>query len=170
MSSPSRIVLVLALVCWICGSARGQASTTSPEPPILTISGEVSRPSKLTASDFAKLPRQTITAKDHNGQPATFEGVALSEILQLAGVEFGEKLRGKNLALFAVVDAADGYRVVFALPELDPAFANQPVLLADRREGKALASNEGPLRIVVPGVKRQGRWVRQVVAITIKRA
>jgi len=169
MSSPSRIVLVLALGCWICGSAGGQASTTSPEPPILTISGEVSRPSKLTASDFAKLPRQTITAKDHNGQPATFEGVALSEILQRAGVEFGEQLRGKNLALFAVVDAADGYRV-FALPELDPAFANQPVLLADRREGKPLASNEGPLRIVVPGVKRQGRWVRQVVAITIKRA
>ena len=120
MSSPSRIVLVLALGCWICGSAGGQASTTSPEPPILTISGEVSRPSKLTASDFAKLPRQTITAKDHNGQPATFEGVALSEILQRAGVEFGEQLRGKNLALFAVVDAADGYRVVFALPELDP--------------------------------------------------
>jgi hypothetical protein len=68
------------------------------------------------------------------------------------------------------VKETDAYRVVFALPELDPAFTDQMILLADRRDDKPLPSNEGPWRIVVPNEKRQGRWVRQVVAITIKRA
>ena len=91
------------------------------------------------------------------------------EILRLAGVEFGEKLRGKCLALFLVVDAVDGYRAVFALPELDPAFTDQMIILADRREGKPLSEAEGPWRLVVPSEKRQSRWVRQVVALTIRR-
>jgi hypothetical protein len=44
------------------------------------------------------------------------------------------------------------------------------VLLAERRDDKALATAEGPLRIVVPAEKRQARWVRQVVSLTIRRA
>lgn len=44
---------------------------------------------------------------------------------------------------FLVVDAADGYRAVFALPELDRAFTDRIILLADRREGKPLAEKEG---------------------------
>ena len=119
---------------------------------------------------MAKLPRQTVSAKDHYGKTAIFEGVALVEVLRLAGVEFGEKLRGKSLALFLVVDAADGYRAVFALPELDPAFTDQIIILADRRDGKALSEAEGPWRIVVPNEKRQARWVRQIVTLTVRRA
>ena len=80
---------------------------------VLNGGGEVARPLKLSAGDLAKLPRQTVSAKDHDGKTATFEGVALVEVLRLVGVEFGEKLRGKSLALFLVVDAADGYRAVF---------------------------------------------------------
>lgn len=130
----------------------------------------MSHPLKLSAADLTKLPRLTVNAKDHDGKPVTFEGVALVEVLRLAGVEFGEKLRGKQLALFLVVDAADGYRAVFALPELDPAFTDRNVILADRRDGKPLSEAEGPWRIVVPDEKRQGRWVRQVVALTVRRA
>lgn len=137
---------------------------------VLNVGGEVAHPLKLSAADLAKLPRQTVSAKDHDGKTATFEGVALIEILRLAGVEFGEKLRGKNLALFLVVDAADGYRAVFALPELDPAFTEQTIILAERRDGKALSEAEGQWRIVVPNEKRPARWVRQVVTLTLRRA
>lgn len=151
-------------------SAFGQLNTPVSAPPVLNVGGEVTRPLKLSAADLAKLPRQTVTAKDHNGKPATFEGIALIEILRLAGVEFGEKLRGTSLALFLVVDATDGYRAVFALPELDPAFTDQSIILADRRDGKALTDAEGPWRIVVPNEKRQGRWVRQVAALNLRRA
>jgi len=43
------------------------------------------------------------------------------------------------------------------------------VLLADKRDGKPLSADEGPIRIVVPGEKRQGRWVRQVQELRIGR-
>jgi hypothetical protein len=92
------------------------------------------------------------------------------DVLQLAGVKFGDGLRGKSLALYLVVEASDGYRAVFALPELDPAYTDRVVLLADRRDGAKLSSSEGPLRIVIPGEKREARWVRQVTSLIIKRS
>lgn len=57
------------------------------------------------------------------------------------------------------MDAADGYRAVFALPRLDHAFTKRVILLADRRGGNALSVMEGPLRVVVIDEKRQGRRV-----------
>ena len=167
----NRTLLIIFLLISLGSSvAFGQAKQTSVSAQVLNVGGEVARPLKLSAADLAKLPRQTVSAKDHNGKTVTFEGIALVEVLRLAGVEFGEKLRGKSLALFLVVDAADGYRAVFALPELDPTFTDEVIILADRRDGKALSEAEGQWRIVVPDEKRQARWVRQVVALTIRRA
>jgi len=96
--------------------------------------------------------------------------LSTTEILKLARGPTGEKLRGKGLLLYLLVETADGYRVVFALPELDLVFTDQTIILADRRDGKPLSEQEGPLRVVVPGEKRQGRWVRQVVTLTIRRS
>lgn len=159
----------LACVLILLGSTVASAQTKQ-SPPILTVGGEVVHPLKLTEADIARLPRQKVTAKDHDGKVAIFEGVALIEFLRMAGVEFGEKLRGKNLALFLVVDAADGYRAVFALPELDLAFIDQTIVLADIKDGKALPASNGPWQIIVPNEKRHARWVRQVVSLTVRRA
>jgi DMSO/TMAO reductase YedYZ molybdopterin-dependent catalytic subunit len=166
----NRILLIVSVVAAISSSsASGQIQETPVRAAqVLNVGGKVPRPLKLSPADLAKLTRQTVSAKDHDGKMATFEGVPLVEILRLAGVEFGEKLRGKSLACFLVVEAADGYRAVFALPELDPAFTEQIILLADRRDGKALSEAEGQWRIVVPNEKRQARWVRQVVALTVR--
>lgn len=168
------LAITFLLVALCAPAAFGQTSQTkqpaATASQTIDVGGEVSRPLKLSAADLSKLPRQTVNAKDHDGKAVIFEGVALVEVLRMAGVEFGEKLRGKQLALFLVADAADGYRAVFALPELDPAFTDQTIILADRRDGKPLSEAEGAWRIVVPGEKRQGRWVRQVVALTIRRA
>jgi len=54
-------------------------------------------------------------------------------------------------------------------PEIDPAFTDLTFLLADRRDGQPLDQFEGKLRIVVPHEKRHARWVRQVVALSIRR-
>jgi hypothetical protein len=130
----------------------------------------VPKPLQLTAADIAGLPRQTVRAKDHGGKESVFEGVPLSAVLVAAGVKLGNELRGPALANYVLVEATDGYRVVFALPELDPASTDQIILLADRRDGKPLNSKEGPFRIVAPNEKRHSRWVRQVVAIGVRRA
>ena len=164
--------IIFLLISLGVSVAVGQTkpATVATAPQVLNVGGEVAHPLKLSATDLAKLPRQTVTAKDHDGKTATFEGVALVEILRLAGVEFGEKLRGKSLSLFLVVDAADGYRAVYALPELDPAFNDQTIILADRRDGKPLPEGQGQWRIIAPNEKRPARWVRQVVALNIRRA
>ena len=53
-----------------------------------------------------------------------------------------------------LIEAADGYKVLFALAELDPDFAPREIILADTRDGKPLDAKEGPFRVVVPGDKK----------------
>src|ERR1700730_11826806 len=159
---------VLFLIVWGSTVAFGQTGTATPTAVLLTVAGEVATPLKLPAPDLAKLPRHSLRAKAHDGKEAAFEGIELGDVLKLAGVQFGEQLRGKDRALLLVVGAADGYHAVFALPELDHAFTDRIIILADRRDGKSLAEKEGPLRIVVPDEKREARWVRQVVSFTIR--
>jgi hypothetical protein len=88
-------------------------------------------------------------------------------VLEKAGVEFGEAIRGKRLASCLLVEAADGYRVVIALPELDPQFSSKQVLLVFLKDGKRLDAKEGPYRTVIPEEKRMARWVRQVSGLKI---
>jgi len=158
-------------LCFLLAAVAGAQTTQTAAPAIsLSVSGEVNKPLKLNAADIARLPHRSVRAKGHDGNEAQFEGVPVIEVLKLAGVKFGEELRGKNLALYLVVEASDGYRAVYALPELDPAYTDKLILLADKREGKSLDEKEGPLRIVIPDEKQQTRWVRQVAGLVIKRA
>jgi DMSO/TMAO reductase YedYZ molybdopterin-dependent catalytic subunit len=136
----------------------------------LRVDGLVDTPLGLSAQAVERMPRQTIEATDHDGRRVHFTGVALAEILKAAGAPLGDRLRGPQLSRFLLVQAADGYRAVFALPELDPAFTDSIVLLADRREGQPLPPGEGPLRLVVPHEKRQARWVRQVKVLSVLQA
>jgi DMSO/TMAO reductase YedYZ molybdopterin-dependent catalytic subunit len=165
-----RVFFVIGIFVALVPAIKGQ-TTQAPTPEIsLSVSGEVERPLKLTAADLGKLPRRSVRAKDHGGNESEYEGSPLVEVLKLAGVKFGEGLRGKNLALYLVVEASDGYRAVYALPELDPAYTDKVVMLVDKRDGKALDAKEGPLRLVVPDEKMRARWVRQVIGLVVRRA
>jgi hypothetical protein len=132
----------------------------------LTVQTENGKPTVLTRADIEALPHVKVTTSA-SGAPATFEGVALEAVLEKVGVEFGATLKGKRLASCLLVEAADGYRVVIALPELDPAFTDKQVVLAFLKEGKPLDEKEGPYRIVIPDEKRMARWVRQVTKLKI---
>ena len=106
--------------------------------------------------------------KDHKGNPATYEGVLLADVLRSAGVTLGKDLKGPLLANYLLVEAADGYRVVFALPEVDPELTDKVVLLADRKDGEALNAEDGPFKIIAPGDKRNMRRVRRVTRISVR--
>ena len=92
----------------------------------------------------------------------------MAEILKSAGVKFGKELRGKRLADYVLAETADGYRVVFALPEFDPSFKQTLVLLADNRDGGPLGESDGQLRLIIPYEKRYARWVRHLVALHVE--
>jgi hypothetical protein len=132
----------------------------------LTVQTEGGKPVVLARSEIEALPRIKVTT-GASDTAATFEGVALEAILEKAGVGFGDTLKGKRLASCLLVEAADGYRVVIALPELDPAFSDKQVLLAFLKNGEPLHENEGPYRIVIPSDKKMARWVRQVTTLKI---
>jgi hypothetical protein len=132
----------------------------------VTIQDETGKQTSLGRAEVEALPHVKVTTST-SGEPATFEGVTLKAVLEKAGIKFGETLKGKRLASCVLVEAADGYRVVIALPELDPAFTDKQVLLAFLKDGKPLNDKEGPYRIVIPDEKRMARWVRQVTGLKI---
>ena len=132
----------------------------------LTIQNEDSKPTIFSRADLEALPHVKVQASAHDVS-ATFEGVNLKSVLEKAGVGFGETLRGKRLASCLVAEAADGYRIVIALPELDHAFTDKQIILAFLKNGKPLDEKEGPYRLVIPDEKRPARWIRQLTALKI---
>ncbi len=142
----------------------------NPNQILLSVTGEVETPLQLGGSDWQKLPRRTVRAKNHDGKECEYEGVELREILARAGVKFGKELKGKLLASVVLVEAADNYQAVFALPELDSLFTDRVILLADTCDGKPLPVANGPLQMIVPDEKRHARWVRQVKLLTVLHA
>ena len=132
----------------------------------LTVQTGSGKPTVLTRTDLEALPHVKVTTMN-SGTPSVFEGISLEAVLEHAGVQFGETLRGKRLASCLLVEAADGYRAVIALPEIDPAFSDKQIVLAFLKDGKPLDDKEGPYRIVIPDEKRMARWVRQVTTLKI---
>jgi len=146
----------------------GVLAAPAPElAAVLVVTNESGRETRLAADDLRTMPRTQAQVKGRDGELATYEGVTLAQLLERAGVTLGKSLRGPRLASYLLVEAADGYRVVFALPELDPASTDQLVLLADRKDGQPLSAKEGPWRIVVPDEKQHSRWIRQVMSMRV---
>ena len=147
----------------------GQAGQQQTAPATLTVSGDI--PSRLTlkAEDLAKMPRETVSIPDQDGTKVEYEGVPLREILKRAGAPLGGQLRGKALASYVLAKAHDGYQVVFALGEVDAAFANEQILVADKRDGKPLFGYQGPFRLVCPNDKAGARSVRMLETLELVR-
>lgn len=154
-----RRLLLPALISLLVGATLAQCQQ-------ITIQLESGKQTVLTRSDIEALPHVKVTT--HGSEtPATFEGVTLRAVLEKAGVEFGHSMRGKRLASCLLVEAADGYRAVIALPELDPDFTDKEIVLAYQQDGKPLDDKAGPYRIVIPDERRMARWVRQVTKLKI---
>ena len=148
----------------------GQAPATAKQTAAgLTLTGLDGKSRSVSAADLAKLARHdtTVSAHDVTGR---YSGIALTDLLALVNAPLADSLRGKSLATYVLVEAADGYRVVFSIAELDSHFTDRVVILADRKDGQPLAASEGPYRLIVPGEKRPARWARQVVRISLGRA
>jgi hypothetical protein len=122
------------------------------------VTGAVKQPLALAAGHLAKMPRASVKTTN-NGRETLYEGVWLHDVLKEAGVPQGNKLRGKALAGYVVAEAQDGYQVVFSIGELDPAFIDNEILLADTANGQPLFGAQGRFRLVVPKDKPAARSV-----------
>jgi DMSO/TMAO reductase YedYZ molybdopterin-dependent catalytic subunit len=158
----------IALFSISLGVVFAQAPAQSA-PATLAITGDVATPLTLKAEDLAAMPREKVSVSEEDGTKVEYEGVPLREILKKAGAPLGNQLRGKALASYVLAKAQDGYQVVFALGELDAAFANEQILVADKRDGKPLFEYQGPFRIVCPNDKAGARSVRMLETLQVVR-
>jgi hypothetical protein len=159
MMKTYRVLLLILLTLAMYGQSDAQ--------DFITIEGEVLQPLKLSVRDVEKYPTTEVKAKDKDGKEHTDKGIALSVVLDSAGVTLGKNLRGENLTKYVLVTAADNYRVIYTLPEIDPEFTSNVVLLATHVDGKFLPKGEGPFRLIHPAEKRPTRWVREIRSIKI---
>lgn len=158
------VILLLALP-----SAQTGAPAAPPRArteATLELTGLSGQHRVVSAADLAKLPHVDADVAAHNVK-GKYRGVLLGDVLRLVDRPAGDALRGKALSTAIAVEASDGYRVVFAITEVDSAYSNKVVFLADARNGASLDSTEGPFRIIVPDEKRPARWAKKVTRIRL---
>lgn len=152
--------LVLCCGVAVAGAQTGTPTAPSPLPFRLTID----------ASTLTGLPRRTLSATDERGNTNSYSGVSLRDLLVRAGAPSGQAVRGKAMLSYVVVGAADGYHVLFTLPELDASYTDHVVLIADQKDGVPLGKDVGPYRLITNFDKREARWVRQVTEVWLVNA
>ena len=167
--STARIGFLLAVGLLTFGIADTlpAAYAQAPATASLRLDGLVASPCTLTAAQLAALPRHEQATTDKEGKSHTYQGVALRDVLHLAGAPEGKAIHGAVLAEAVLASAADGYQAVFALPEIDADFTSQTILLADQRDGQPLPAHDGPYQLVVPLEKKPTRWVRQITGFRV---
>jgi len=162
-----KIYKMLLVLCCLSLALHAQ---TDVKKTSLTIDGAVKTTIHLLARDLDKMDTVSVVSMDKANTSHRYSGVLLSELLKKAGVTLGEELKGANLLKYLLVEAQDNYKVVFALPEADPAFLERKMILANRMDGALLPDALGPFQIIIDGEKKKARFVRQVSRITVKSA
>jgi DMSO/TMAO reductase YedYZ molybdopterin-dependent catalytic subunit len=172
-------MLIFSRASFLRASILGFVATTllfaqAPQQPAaasatLAVTGDVATPLTLKAEDLMTMPRETVSVDEQDGTKIVYEGVLLREVMKRAGAPLGGQLRGKALASYIIAKAHDGYQVVFGLGELDPALANEQILVADKRDGKALFGYQGPFRLVCPNDHAGARSVRMLETLELVR-
>jgi hypothetical protein len=103
----------------------------------------------------------------HGKQTARYRGVPLIQLLASVGTPVGESLGGKGLALHVRAEATDGYVAAFSVAELDEGLGKTDAIVAFQRDGQPLGTDIGPFRLVVRSDKRGGRWVRDLMKLSV---
>lgn len=157
-------------------------------PNVIKIDGDVNFPTALTASQIAALPGQqtlNITYLNHLGVAQTHSetGPTLWTVLSIAagGIKVPPPTPNEYVGepaaqttLYIVVVGTDGYETVVSEAEIDPGFANAPILLAYAEDGVPLSKVpynatefKGPAQLVVPTDTHGGRYANQICRIKV---
>ena len=132
---------------------------------VRTVAGAAAR--SLSPERIAGLPHLTQRVgfmTGHGEQQNEWSGPLLWDVLVDSGAVDPSK-PAEQVHLAVRVTGADGYMAVIALAEIAPQFAGRPIQIADSENGAPLPQQT--LRLIVPGDRRGGRSVRDVVRIDI---
>jgi len=175
VSRPLTALLLVSLIAPGAGGAVAQpvAAIDFPGGPSqsFVIGGAVQTETTLTLADLQTLPTQTMMAETRTQMgsqgTATYRGVLLKDVLDVAKLQLNPNTKNDALSRAITAYGSDGYRATIAYGEVDPNFGDQPILVAFEMNGQPLADRDGMFELVVPGDKLAGRWVKNLVALTV---
>jgi len=137
----------------------------------LLISGQVADPGLYNLPATTPVTTESVTYQAA-GVPVsdTYTGTTLWDLLVDAGGVTTTTAKNDILSKYVIATGSDGYQAVFSLGEIDPAFGNQPVLVAYADTAEQLGPNasDGLARIVVPGDIAGGRYVSDLVSLKVE--
>ncbi|WP_198089137.1 molybdopterin-binding oxidoreductase, partial [Variovorax sp. E3] len=156
------------------GSRAATATTTTPAAPAVQLGGAVDRPAAFTQADLAARAAVTATYSFSSGsgpQTHTYTGANLWSLLGDAGIQVDGAVKNDVLSRYLLATGADGYKVVFALGELNPDFGNKAatVAYAETTAGVSapLSTTDGPFRVTAPGDVKGGRYVSNLTRLDV---
>jgi ABC-type molybdate transport system substrate-binding protein len=143
------------------------AGPVPPSPGLLVQRvGQASHVMSTDSIGELKAVTQTVAfMTEHGERQAEWTGPLLWDVLTASGALEGVR-PPDQVRMVVKVTGADGYTAVVAAGEIAPQFAGRPIQIADHMNGAPLPDHA--LRLVVPGDKRGGRSVRDVIRIDIE--
>lgn len=120
-------------------------------------------------TDLEKLSSESAVATLPDRASFSVTGVSVTVLLRAAGMDLSANLGSSAVVTRVLVArAADGYRAVFGLAEVDPHFGHAPMIVVWKRaDGSALPPRSGPFELVHTGDGRAARWVRQLQSLEV---
>ena len=143
-------------------------TTAANQNCVVSLGGKVKHPQQFDLESLQRLPAQQVTVSYQAGrgvEEASFTGVPLWTLLgEVGGID--DPAKRAELRHVIRITARDGYVVVLSTGEIAPDFGAKPALLAYQRDDEAPAA--AGFRLVMPGDKHGGRYVRDVISIEVE--
>lgn len=137
-----------------------------PAAADVLVEGQVRQPHPWTLAELkalAPVSAEVAYLTGHGEEHARFTGVPLWTLLEEAKLA-DETGKMPGIRHSVLVTGRDGYAAALSFGEVDPEFEGKAVLLAWQRDGKDLDTPQ----LVVPGDKRGGRYVHDVIRIEVR--
>ncbi|QNK71607.1 molybdopterin-dependent oxidoreductase [Variovorax sp. PAMC26660] len=140
----------------------------------MQLGGAIDLPAALTEADLAARAAVTQTVSFSSGsgpQTHIYTGTSLWSLLSDAGIQVDGTRKNDALSRYLLATGADGYKVVFALGELNPDFGNKQgaIAYAETTAGVSapLGATDGPFRVTAPGDVKGGRYVSNLTRLDV---
>ena len=159
-------VTLCCAILLLVPAARGHADDAAK--PVLSLGGKLQHPQQFDLDRLRALPSQQVQVSfqsERGAQEMRFTGVSLWALLGEAG-GLADSEKGAALHHTIKISAKDDYWVVISTGEIAPDFGGKPAMVAYQRDDEAPGASG--FRLVMPGDKRGGRFVRDVVAIDVE--
>ncbi|MFF8732471.1 molybdopterin-dependent oxidoreductase [Streptomyces sp. NPDC015171] len=135
----------------------------------LALTGDLVRPARLTVPDLRRWPQHradvSFDCATSGVQHHRFTGPRLYDVLADAGPGFDPVRRKDRLRFLIAVAGTDGHHALLSWAEIDPDFADAPVLLGVTIDGTAL-DEEGP-QLVLPQDRCGARHISAITTIRV---